>query len=176
MKPSSFREMAESPGQGGDPRSDDPTGQAKDKIAAAGLRLTKARLALCSLLFAGGTRRVTAETLFEEAKQASMSVSLATVYKTLREFSEAGLLRPLRLDGIKSYYDNNVYNHQHFYLEDGCHLIDTPAKVRIRKLPAPPEGYTIDRVDVVIRLRRKLTPATSERANSIGAEHGERIH
>src|SRR5262249_17498706 len=148
MKPTSFRDL-------------------EHRLRAAGLRLTKSRSTLGNLLFAKGTRHVTAEMLFEEAKQANVFISLATVYNTLREFSEAGILRPLKLDGTKSYYDTNVSNHQHFCLEDGSELIDTPAKIRLKKLPAPPEGYAIDRVDVVIRLRRTRKPATFERSMSI---------
>ena len=45
-------------------------------------------------------------------------------------------------------------NHQHFYLEDQCQLVDMPANVRIANMPAPPKGYAIDRIDVVVRLRR----------------------
>lgn len=53
---------------------------------------------------------MTAEILFEEAKQASIAVSLATIYNTLRQFIQAGLLRPLAIDGTKLYFDTNVSN------------------------------------------------------------------
>ena len=112
-------------------------------------------MALYSLLFAHGYRHVTAEALFEEAKQTSTPVSLATVYNTLHQFCEAGLLRPIAVDGTKSYYDTKISDHQHFYLEDRCQLLDLPNKVRISKVPSPPKGYAIDRIDVVIRLRPK---------------------
>ena len=110
---------------------------------------------LCRLLYAGKARHVTAEMLFEEAKQAEQSMSLATIYNTLRQFTEAGLLRPIATDGTKSYFDTNVTDHHHFYLEDGSRLIDIPTKVSFQKLPLPPEGYAIDRIDVVVRLRRR---------------------
>jgi Fur family transcriptional regulator, iron response regulator len=91
--------------------------------------------------------------LFEEARQAEQSMSLATIYNTLRQFTEAGLLRPIATDGTKSYFDTNVTDHHHFYLE--ARLIDIPIKVPFQKLPVPPEGYAIDRIDVVVRLRRR---------------------
>jgi hypothetical protein len=65
---------------------------------------------------------------------------LATVYNTLRQFIRAGLLRPLAIDGTKLYFDTNVSNHHHFYLEDQCQLVDMPANVRITNMPAPPKG------------------------------------
>jgi Fur family transcriptional regulator, iron response regulator len=78
----------------------------------------------------------------------------------LARVCEAGLLRHLKLDGAKSYYDTDVSHHQHFYVEDDCQLIDMPAKVRIRRSPAPPSGYSIERIDLIIRLRRRQgTPA-----------------
>jgi Fe2+ or Zn2+ uptake regulation protein len=84
------------------------------KLGAAGLRPTRARLVLCSLLFTGKHQHFTAEMLFDEARQAGTSISLGTIYTALREFSEAGLLRHLKLDGGRSYYDTDVAHHQHF--------------------------------------------------------------
>jgi hypothetical protein len=55
-----------------------------------GLRPTRTRLALANLLFAQGHRHVSAEMLFEEASRAKVSVSLATVYNTLHEFTKVG--------------------------------------------------------------------------------------
>ena len=158
MKQSSFRRLEGRPGPKGEvflwPSSANATGRLKAKLFAAGLLPTKPRIALCGLLFTKKDRHVTAEMLFEEAKQARIAVSLATVYNTLRQFIQAGLLRPLAIDGTKLYFDTNVSNHQHFYLEDQCQLVDMPANVRIANMPAPPKGYAIDRIDVVVRLRR----------------------
>jgi Fur family transcriptional regulator, iron response regulator len=158
VKQSSLRRLDERPEPNGEvfvwPSSANTTGRLEAKLLAAGLLPTKRRIALCGLLFTKRDRHVTAEMLFEEAKQSKISVSLATVYNTLRQFMQAGLLRPLAIDGTKLYFDTNVSNHQHFYLEDRCRLVDMPANVRIANMPAPPKGYTIDRIDVVVRLRR----------------------
>ena len=50
------------------------------------------RVALAELLFAGPHRHVSAEQLHAEANQASVNVSLATIYNTLHQFTEVGLL------------------------------------------------------------------------------------
>ena len=125
------------------------------KLRATGLRLTSARTALGQILFAKGDRHVTAKMLYEEAHHAKVPLALASVYNTLNLFTEVGLLRHLTV-GSKSYFDTNSSEHHHFYIEDQHELMDVPTSdVVLRKVPVPPEGYEIVRVDVVIRLRRK---------------------
>jgi Fur family transcriptional regulator, iron response regulator len=58
-----------------------------------GLRSTRQRIALASLLLRTGNRRVTAEILYDEAREAQCPVSRATICNTLRQFERAGLLR-----------------------------------------------------------------------------------
>src|SRR6185437_13255676 len=70
-----------------------PMHQLKAKLRYAGMRPTRQRVALGWLLFAKGPRHITAETLYEEASAASVTVSLATIYNTLHQFTRAGLLR-----------------------------------------------------------------------------------
>jgi Fur family iron response transcriptional regulator len=72
-----------------------PLSELRDKMRHAGLRPTRQRVSLGWLLFGKGDRHVTAEVLFDEATKARIPVSLATVYNTLRQFTEAGLLRQL---------------------------------------------------------------------------------
>jgi len=128
---------------------------AADRLRAAGLRPTRQRLELAGLLFSEGDRHLTAENLHGEADRAGIKVSLATVYNTLHQFTEAGLLRQVMVDASKSYFDTNIGNHQHFYCEDENRLIDIPGEtVAVAGIPAPPKGTQIDRVDVVIRVRR----------------------
>ncbi|WP_417719292.1 Fur family transcriptional regulator Irr [Salipiger sp.] len=127
-----------------------------DWLGTAGLRPTRQRVALAALLVGDGrNRHVTAESLFGAAKDRGESVSLATVYNTLRAFCDAGLMQEVTVDGSRSYFDTNTREHPHFYWEDDGHLTDAPAdQLVIAKLPDAPEGAEISAVDVVIRLRR----------------------
>ena len=94
--------------------------------------------------------------LFEEANRANVSVSLAAVYNTLHEFTKVGFLRQVAVDSLKSYFDTNNSEHFHYYLEDRHELMDIPpTDVAVGRVPVPPEGYEIARVEVVVRLRRK---------------------
>jgi len=124
------------------------------RLRAAGLRPTRQRVALGRLLFAGGHRHVTAESLHQEASRAGAPLSLATVYNTLHQFTGAGLLRQVIVDGAKTYFDTNTGDHHHFYAEDRATLIDIPGDgVVIDGLPKAPVGMEIERVEVVVRLK-----------------------
>ncbi|MBV9077876.1 MAG: transcriptional repressor [Methylobacteriaceae bacterium] len=132
-----------------------PVSTLKDRLREVGLRPTRQRISLGWLLFGKGDRHITAESLFEEAMRARVPVSLATVYNTLHQFTEAGLLRQLAVDGSKSYFDTNTSDHHHFFVEGDEELMDVPAAIAVGDLPAAPEGMEIARVDVIVRLRRK---------------------
>ena len=125
-------------------------------LARGGLRPTRQRLALAGLLIGDGQHRhVTAESLFSAASGAAEKVSLATVYNTLRAFCEAGLLHEIVVDGARSYFDTRLDDHPHFYWEDSHRLTDAPSEaIVISRLPEPPDGAEVARIDVVIRLRR----------------------
>src|SRR5438874_5167375 len=88
-----------------------------ERLRRAGLRPTRQRLALARLLFEGGDRHVTAEGLHGEALGGHIRVSLATVYNTLHQFTEAGLLREVVVEPGRSYFDTNIDDHHHFFSE-----------------------------------------------------------
>lgn len=119
----------------------------------AGLRPTRQRIALATLLYCKGDRHVTAELLHEEAVEAGEQVSLATVYNTLHQFQSAGLLREIAIGGQRTYFDTNVSNHNHFFIEGEGRLVDIPSNsIEVSGLPEAPEGLRISHVDVVVRL------------------------
>ena len=125
-------------------------------LKQAGLRPTRQRMALGTLLFEGGDRHVTAELLHAEAVAVGHHVSLATVYNTLHQFKRAGLLRELAINGAKAYFDTNTSNHNHFFIEADGELHDIPSDaIRVDGVPTPPEGMRISHIDVVVRLVAK---------------------
>jgi Fur family transcriptional regulator, iron response regulator len=129
--------------------------QLPEKLRAAGLRPTRQRLALAELLFATGDRHITAEELHAEAIQAQVRVSLATVYNTLNQFTAAGLLREVAIEGDRTHFDTNISNHFHYYLESEGKLMDIVSEgLRVEGLPSLPDGMGVDRIDVIVRLKR----------------------
>src|SRR4051812_18191989 len=133
-----------------------PWHDVKSMLRDVGLRPTRQRMALGWILFAKGDRHLTAEMLYEEATTAKVPVSLATVYNTLHQFTDVGLLRQIAVDGSKTYFDTNVSTHHHFFIEGDNAVLDIPeADVVVGRTPTPPEGYEVARIDVVVRLRKK---------------------
>ena len=127
------------------------------KVRDAGLRPTRQRVALAELLFAKGDRHLSAEELHEEALAAGVPVSLATVYNALHQFTQAGLLRILAMEGSRTYFDTNTSDHHHFFVEGENSVFDIETgPVTVGNLPAPPAGMEIVNVDVVVRLRPKV--------------------
>jgi Fur family transcriptional regulator, iron response regulator len=97
---------------------------------------------------------VTAEELHGEAVISGISVSLATVYNTLHQFTEAGLLRETVVEPGRSYFDTNTADHHHFFCEATGKLQDIPAQqLSVGGLPLPPAGTEISRVDIIVRIR-----------------------
>jgi len=132
-----------------------PFANALEMLRAARLRPTRQRLALARLLFEKGDRHVGAEELHGEALAAQIPVSLATVYNTLHQFVGAGLLREVVINSGRSYFDTNVSDHHHFFYEDSGQLRDIPGdSIAVSNVPSPPEGGSIRRVDVIVRIEK----------------------
>ncbi len=125
------------------------------KLREAGLRPTRQRMQLGALLFAGGDRHVTAEKLHAEAQQKRPPISLATIYNTLNQFTTAGLLREIALQGSRAWYDTNTGPHYHFLVENEQDLLDIPTgAVGVLNLPEPPAGMEIVGADLIVRVRK----------------------
>jgi Fur family iron response transcriptional regulator len=128
----------------------------KAKLRKAGLRPTVQRLSLSGLLYGKGDRHVSAEALHAEAREAGLTMSLSTVYNTLNQFAQAGLLREIAVQGPRTYFHTRISPHHHFWDESTERMFDVvDGSVEFSKLPAPPEGMEIVGCDVIIRLRPK---------------------
>ena len=124
-------------------------------VSRAGLRPTKQRIKLAQLLIGDGkNKHITAESLFELVRNSDFSVSLATVYNTLKAFCDVGLINEVMVDGGKSYFDTRLDDHPHFFWEDTGAISDAPSEtLQINNLPNPTNEYEISKVDVIIRLK-----------------------
>jgi Fur family iron response transcriptional regulator len=135
-----------------------PPSAALERLRAAGLRPTRQRLALAQLLLENGERHFTAEQLHGEALAAGIRVSLATIYNTLHQFTYSRLLHEVVVEPGRSYFDTNTTDHHHFFCEATGKLQDIPGQdLTVSKLPLPPSGTQIRRVDVIIRVRPDTT-------------------
>ncbi len=130
-----------------------PFSRVVQKLRQVGLRPTRQRLALAKILFDGPCRHVTAEILHDEVSQANISVSLATIYNSLHQFTNAGLLREVVVDSGRTYFDTNISDHYHYFMEkEGC-LKDIPrGAINFDMLPDEPEGKKFSRIEVIIHV------------------------
>ena len=124
-------------------------------LRRAGLRPTRQRVQLSGILFAKGHRHLSADDLQAEAEAAGIHVSLATIYNALHKFTKAGLLRAVAVDRGRAYFDTNVSNHHHFFIEGEGQLVDLVGDVEIKYLPKPPEGMEIISIELVVRVCRR---------------------
>ena len=87
-----------------------------------GLRPTNQRVLLAEVLFSSEgkilNRHVTAESLHGEVKEIGLKISLATIYNTLNQFTQSGLLREVTVNSGASYFDTNTSHHYHIFFED----------------------------------------------------------
>jgi Fur family transcriptional regulator, iron response regulator len=133
-----------------------PVHALRGRLRKANLRPTRQRVALGWLLFAKGDRHVTAEMLHDEARAAKVPVSLATVYNTLHQFTQAGLLAQIAIDSGRVFFDTNIRPHHHFLIEETNALMDIPkGAVVVAKLPDPPEGFETTGFEVIVRLKKR---------------------
>lgn len=131
-----------------------PFGHVHETLREVGLRPTRQRLGLARLLFEKGDRHVTAEQLHGEAGKANIRVSLATIYNTLNQFTEVGLLREVVVEPGRSYFDTNTTDHHHFFHEETAQLQDIPRDaISVSEVPPPPAGTRVERVDIIVRVR-----------------------
>jgi Fur family iron response transcriptional regulator len=124
------------------------------RLKECGLRPTRQRLALAQRMLENGPRHMTAEELFQEVRSAGIKVSLATIYNTLHQFTAAGLITEVVVGSGQNYFDTNASSHYHYYDKRTGEIIDVPPEaIQFTRLPEPPPGKVIDRIDVVVRIR-----------------------
>ena len=119
----------------------------------SGIRATKQRRVLAKIIFEKGKRHISAENLFDELKKEERKISMATVYNTLKQFTNLGLIREIVVDQNKSLYCNNNQSHYHLYIEDEGKVIDIPTKNIDLDIPSIPACLQLHDIDVIVRIR-----------------------
>lgn len=123
-------------------------------LAGHGVTPTPQRLQIAELLFRK-PQHLSAEQILEAVNRGDAKVSKATVYNTLRLFSEKGLVREVIVDPARVFYDPTTGAHHHFYNADTGELADiAPEQIEFARLPAPPSGTQQDGVEVIVRVKR----------------------
>lgn len=124
------------------------------KLENSGIRATRQRKILTKLIFENGNNHFTAEELFKKVNKLNYKISLATIYNTLKSFSNYDMLREIVVDQNKSIYCTNHEPHYHLYIEDEEKVIDIPNEYfdlsRISEIPA---CLKLHNIDIIVRVR-----------------------
>ena len=123
------------------------------KIEESGIRPTKQRRSLARILFEKGDRHISAENLLDEVKKEDRKISMATIYNTLKQFTNLGLIREIVVDQNKSLYCTNNESHYHLYIEDEGKVHDIPTDNINLDLPSIPACLNFHNIDVIVRVR-----------------------
>tara|TARA_B100001123_G_C14528553_1_gene717285 strand:+ start:51 stop:515 length:465 start_codon:yes stop_codon:yes gene_type:complete len=127
--------------------------QAIKKLSDNDIRPTKQRMILAKLLFEKGDRHISAEEIYAEVRKEDRKISLATIYNTLKQFTNLGLLKELVIDQNKSIYCTNLDSHYHLYIEDEGKIIDIPKENIDLNIPEIPACLSLHNIDIIVRIR-----------------------
>ena len=123
------------------------------KIKSSGLRLTYQRIKIAEALFSGPPKHFTAEHIHEAIKKKKLNISLATIYNTLRDFTQKNLLNEIILESGRNWFDTCLEEHHHFYNPKTNEFIDIKKNdISLSKCPTPPDGFKIKKFDVIIEI------------------------
>lgn len=124
-----------------------------EKLKQSPLKVTKQRKKMLELLFKNGDDHLTAEHIFNQVNKHRLNISLATIYNSLNQFTEIGLLKAIKISSDKIFYDTNTTDHHHFFCQDSGKLTDISSNlVKISRLPKIPKGKSIKSVEVIINI------------------------
>ena len=87
----------------------------RDKIQESGLRLTLQRIEIAKILFSGPPKHFTANHIYKIVKKKKLNISLATIYNTLRDFSDKKLINEIIFEPSRNWYDTCLEDHHHFF-------------------------------------------------------------
>ena len=124
-----------------------------DKIQESGLRLTLQRIEIAKILFSGPPMHFTANHIYKIVKKKKLNISLATIYNTLRDFSDKKLINEIIFEPSRNWYDTCLEDHHHFFNSKTQKLIDINKNdISLKSYPKPPNGYKIRKYNIVIEI------------------------
>jgi Fur family ferric uptake transcriptional regulator len=97
-----------------------------DELKSTGLKATLPRLKILDVFQKGAQRHMTAEDVFRVLLEERSDIGLATVYRVLTQFEQAGILTRSHFESGKAVYElNGGTHHDHLVCLDcgrsGCH-------------------------------------------------------
>ena len=122
----------------------------KAELESAGIRGTAQRIAILGFMRENPVHP-TAETVYEALRDKVGSLSLTTVYNTLKLFVEHGLVSMLTIDDTFRCFDGNVEMHAHLMCRNCKKIIDMPMPQEIGTFLEEIEDFEADEVQLYVK-------------------------
>jgi Fur family peroxide stress response transcriptional regulator len=119
-----------------------------DMLRNKNLKATPQRLAIYKLLYEMNTHP-SADDIYSHMKSVYPTISLATVYKTLRTLTNVGLIRELNL-GEENRYDCNLSLHGHLICTKCNSIIDLHIQNSLDILNDLKDGFELDYIKLFL--------------------------
>ena len=117
-----------------------------DELKNTGLKATLPRLKILELFQSGELRPMTAEDVFRVLLLEHSDIGLATVYRVLTQFEQAGILSRSHFESGKSVYELNEGRHHDHFVCTSCGKVEEffDAEIEQRQqIVAKAMGWTV---------------------------------
>ena len=105
-----------------------------DELKQAGLKATRPRLMILQLLEDAEERHLTAEGVYCSLLDAGEEVGLATVYRVLTQFEQAGLVKRHHFDGERAFFELDENKHHDHMVCMRCGKVEEFVNDEIERL------------------------------------------
>lgn len=93
-------------------------------LKSIGLKTTTPRLRILDLFARSPVRHLTADAIFKQLSQEGMDIGLATVYRVLTQFEQAGILKRHHFEADRAVYEYNEGEHHDHLVCLSCGRIE----------------------------------------------------
>ncbi len=122
----------------------------KKELLRAGIRPSIQRLAIYDFVKTTNSHP-TAEFVYESLRDRLGSLSLTTVYNTLKLFVDAGLVVMLNIDNAFHCFDGNIRPHAHFRCDTCGKIYDFPMKRDYHAMVEDAEGFDVQEAQLYLK-------------------------
>lgn len=124
----------------------DPDMNNIDELKSTGLKATLPRLKILEIFQTGAQRHMTAEDVFRVLLDERSDIGLATVYRVLTQFEQAGILIRSNFESGKAVYELNEGQHHDHFVCTSCGKVEEfydPDIEKRQNLIAKAKGWVI---------------------------------
>ena len=117
-----------------------------EELKSTGLKATLPRLKILDIFQNGAQRHMTAEDVFRVLLEERSDIGLATVYRVLTQFEQAGILIRSNFESGKAVYELNEGQHHDHFVCTSCGKVEEfydPEIEKRQQLIANDMGWTI---------------------------------